>query len=286
MKNQLAAYSDDRDKLVVKSNDLIQKSRFSLTVQQQRVILYLISKIGYGDEDFREYEFDVKDFCRVCGLYDDSGKYYTELKRQIKEIRDKSMWIEISEGEEVLLSWLERAQISRNSGKIKVRLSEDMKPYLLQLRDNFTKYEIAYVLCMRSKYSIRLYELVKSIHYMEQETYVRTFTVEDLRRRLDAGTYPRFCNFNQRVLKPAVQEVNTYTDKEISYKPVKRGQKVETIELTIRTKDAVDRLKTRIMIDEQLGPEQMSLWDGESDGSEDMVYEPRLYQDSGSRHSN
>lgn len=265
MNNKLTAYSDERDRLIVKSNDLIQKSRFSLTVQQQRVILYLISKIGYDDEDFEEYEFDIKDFCRVCGLYDDSGKYYTELKRQIKAIRDKSMWIEISEGKEVLLSWLDGAQISRNSGKIKVRLNEDMKPYLLQLRDNFTKYEIANVLCMRSKYSIRLYELVKSVHFQELEIYAKTFTVEELRKRLDAETYPRFCNFNQRVLKPAVQEVNTYTDKKVSYEPVKNGQKVEAIELTIRTKDPVDRLKTRIMIDEKLGPEQISLWDCEKD---------------------
>lgn len=262
MKNKLAIYSEQRNKLVVKSNDLIQKSRFSLTVQQQRVILYLISKIGYGDEDFKEYEFDIKDFCRVCGIYDESGKHYAELKRQVKEIRDKSMWIEISEGEEVLLSWLDGARISRNSGKIKVRLSENMKPYLLQLRDNFTQYEIAYILCMKSKYSIRLYELVKSIHYKELETYTKTFAVEELRKRLNAGTYPRFCNFNQRVLKPAIQEVNIYTDKEISYEPVKRGKKVETIEMTIRTKDVIDRMKTRNMIDEQLGPEQMSLWDG------------------------
>ena len=262
MKNELAVYSAERDKMVVKSNDLIQKSRFSLTVQQQRVILYLISKIEYGDKDFREYEFDIKDFCRFCGLYDDSGKHYAELKRQIKEIRDKSMWIELSDGEEILLSWLEGAKINRNSGKIKIRLSDDMKPYLLQLRDNFTRYEIAYVLCMKSKYSIRLYELVKSIHYRELEPYTKTFTVEELRRSLDAGTYPRFCNFNQRVLKPAIHEVNTYTDKEVSSEPIKRGQKVEAIELTIRTKDTLDRLETRTMIDKQLGQEQLSLWDG------------------------
>lgn len=270
MNNKLTAYSGNRDRLIVKSNDLIQKSRFSLTVQQQRVILYLISKIGYGDEDFKEYEFDIKDFCRVCGLYDDSGKYYTELKRQVKAIRDKSMWIEISEGEEILLSWLDGAQISRKSGKIKVRLNEDMKPYLLQLRENFTKYEIANVLCMRSKYSIRLYELVKSLHFQELEMYVKTFTVEELRKRLDAEAYPRFCNFNQRVLKPAVREVNTYTDKEVSYELVKTGKMVDAVTMTVRTKDALDRLKARSMIDEKLGPEQLTLWDGEGDEAKEQ----------------
>lgn len=265
MKTKLKTYSEERDRLVVKSNDLIQKSRFSLTVQQQRVILYLISRIGYGDEDFKEYDFNIKDFCRVCGLYDESGKHYAELKRQVKAIRDKSMWIEISEGEEVLLGWLDGARISRNSGKIKVRLNEDMKPYLLQLRENFTKYEIANVLCMRSKYSIRLYELVKSLHFQEFETYVKTFSIEELRKRLDAETYPRFCNFNQRVLKPAVQEINTYTDKEVSYELVKNGKMVEAIAVTVRTKDAVDRLKARSVIDEKLGPEQLTLWGSEED---------------------
>lgn len=260
MKTKLTIYSEKRDSMVVKSNDLIQKSRFSLTVQQQRIILYLISKISYADEDFKEYEFNIKEFCRVCGLDDGSGKHYAELKRQVKAIRDKSMWIEVSDGVEVLMSWLDGAQINRNSGKIKVRLNDAMKPYLLQLRNNFTQYEIANILCMRSKYSIRLYELVKSIHFRELETYVKTFTLEELRSRLDAGTYPRFCNFNQRVLKPAVQEVNMYTDKEISYEPIKTGNKVEAIELTIRTKNAVDRLQTRIMIDEKLGPEQLTLW--------------------------
>lgn len=262
MSNKLAVYSDDRDRLVVKSNELIQKSRFSLTVQQQRIILYLISKIEYGDEDFKEYEFSIKEFCRVCGLYDESGKYYPELKRQIKAIRDKSMWIEISEGEEILLSWLDGAHISRNSGKIKVRLNKDMKPYLLRLRENFTKYEIVNVLCMRSKYSIRLYELVKSLHFQELETYVKVFTVDELRKRLDAEKYPRFCNFNQRVLKPAVQEINYYTDKEVSYELVKPGKMVEAIAMTVRTKDAEDRMKARDMIDQKLGPEQMTLWGG------------------------
>lgn len=271
MSSNLTRYVNERDKLVVKSNDLIQRSRFSLTVQQQRVVLYLISKIRYDDEDFSEYEFEIKDFCRVCGLYDDSGKHYTELKKQIKDIRDKSVWLEVTEGEEILISWLEGARVSQNSGKIKIRFSQEMKPYLLQIRENFTKYEIANILCMKSKYSIRLYELVKSIHFHELEVYTRTFTLDELRKRLDAGIYPRFCNFNQRVLKPAVEEINTYTDKEVSYQCVKHGTKVEAIELTIRTKDAIDRLKARDKIDQLLGPEQLSLWSGSGDDAQQAI---------------
>ena len=48
---------DVRHKTVVKANDLIQKSRFSLSVQQQKIVLYLISQITQFDTEFKLYDF-------------------------------------------------------------------------------------------------------------------------------------------------------------------------------------------------------------------------------------
>lgn len=45
---------DSRQMFVVKANALIQKSRFSLSLQQQKIVLYLISKIQPNDEEFTE----------------------------------------------------------------------------------------------------------------------------------------------------------------------------------------------------------------------------------------
>ena len=91
-----------REKQVVKANDLIQKSHFSLSLLQQKIVLYLISQIEYTDKEFRLYEFDIREFCKVCGIDFDNGGNYTYLKEQIKEIADKSLWITI-EDEETLL---------------------------------------------------------------------------------------------------------------------------------------------------------------------------------------
>ena len=44
-------------KKVNKSNDLIQRSRFNLSLQEQKIILYLISQITPYDHDFKLYEF-------------------------------------------------------------------------------------------------------------------------------------------------------------------------------------------------------------------------------------
>ena len=54
-------WEQERNHLVVKHNSLIQKTRYSLTTQQQKVLLYTISKIQPGDDDFKEYVFELKD---------------------------------------------------------------------------------------------------------------------------------------------------------------------------------------------------------------------------------
>ena len=47
---------EERNQLVVKHNALIQKTRYSLNTQQQKIILYLISKIKPDDDELKEYD--------------------------------------------------------------------------------------------------------------------------------------------------------------------------------------------------------------------------------------
>jgi plasmid replication initiation protein len=253
-------YLEIRNRTVIKANDLIQKSRFNLSLQQQKIVLYLISQISAYDEEFKLYEFSINEFCKVCGIDDTSGKNYTDLKQAIKDIADKSLWIKI-EDEETLLRWIEKPYINRNSGTIKIRLDEDMKPYLLQLKENFTQYELLWTLHFRSKYTIRLYELIKSIHFHELKPYTREYKLEDLRRLLGAENYTTYQTFKARVLNPAVNEINAYSDKNIEYEPIKQGKAVVKIQFTISTKEALERIKLQSDIEKEFGLDQMTLWD-------------------------
>ena len=117
-------YITVRDKSVVKANDLIQKSRFSLSLLQQKIVLYLISQITAFDTDFKEYEFDIREFCQVCGIDFDNGGNYGYLKEQIKAIADKSLWIKIQD-EETLLRWIEKPYINKKNGTIRIRLDDN-----------------------------------------------------------------------------------------------------------------------------------------------------------------
>lgn len=254
-------YLDIRNKTVIKSNDLIQKSRFSLSLQQQKIILCLIAQISPYDDEFKLYEFNVVDFCKACGIDYDSGKNYQDLKLAIKEISDKSLWVKTDEDEETLLRWIEKPYVNKNDGIIKIRLDRDMMPFLLQLKQNFTQYELIWTLHFKSKYSIRLYELVKSIHYHELEIYKKRYTVDELKTLLGGERYKEYRDFKRRALVPAIDEINKYSDKSISFEEVNRGRKVVAVELSISSKDSLAALKIRSDIEKEFGLDQMTLWD-------------------------
>lgn len=256
-------YLEIRNATVRKANDLIQKSRFNLSLQQQKVLLYLISQISPFDEDFKTYEFSIQEFCRVCGIALESGKNYIDLKNAIKDIADKSLWVTLGDGDESLLRWIEKAKITSGGGTIKIRLDDDMKPFLLRLKENFTQYELIFTLHFKSKYTIRLYELIKSIHFHELQEYKRQYALNDLKRMLDAETYKTFQHFKDRVIAPSVKEINEYSDKIVTYEFVKTGRSYTGIIFTIGSKDSLETLRIRDGIDKEMGllPGQTSLWD-------------------------
>lgn len=255
-------YSTD---IIRKNNDLIQKSRFSLTAQQQKVVLYLISQIKPYDDDFKLYRFSIKEFCEICHIDCKSGKNYSDLKDAIKRIADKSIWIkQTNTGKQTLVRWIEKPFIDDNSGVIELRLDADLKPYLLHLTGNYTEYEWIWIAQFESKYSIRLYEFLQSIHYSRLGTYERTFELDEIRSILDAENYTTFADFSRRVLVPATTEVSKYSDKEVGFERVYTGRKVTGITFKVKTKDVTDQMQTILSAEgscpnSEAGPEDAAM---------------------------
>lgn len=228
---------EERGYSIVKRNDLIQHSRYHLSAQEQKIVLYLISKIQPNDDDFKLYKFEIQDFCKVCGIDSTSGGNYILLKDSIKKLSDKSIWVKLDNGKETLLRWIEKPYIDENNGIIEIRLDKDMKPYLLQLKEKFTTYSLYFTLAMKSKYSIRLYELLKSYQNLNQ----CEFELEHLKSLLAAENYDIFANFKIKVLDIALREINAYGDISASYELGKQGRKFHKIKFFIKPKyDDID----------------------------------------------
>lgn len=204
-----------RRAVVTKANAMIQKTRYSLSLQEQKIVLFAMSKIKPNDTFLTEYTFSIKEFCTVCGT---TATNYDDIKAALLRLKRKSFWITINDrGTESCVDWFSTIRINERSGFVKIKFHEDLHPFLLELTKNFTTFSIYPTLVMKSQYSIRLYELLKS--YSNLTEWV--FDLEQLKLKLDAEKYTRFADFRRRVLDISVSEINQYTELDVSYQPIK-----------------------------------------------------------------
>lgn len=234
--------------LVVKSNDLIQRNRFELSLPEQKTVAYICSMIQpmqTEESGFQlEYEFKIREYCKICGIDYDNGKNYQDVKATLKKLRDKSMWLTLPDGSETTVGWLAKATTNKKSGIAHIKLDEDMVPYLFDLKQKFTQYQLYNVLGMKSAFSVRIYELMKSYSFR----HTITFELDELKKLLmveDVKSYNRFPDFRRKVLEKAQLEINELTDINIEFEPIKTGRKVTSIKFIIEEKFKNSRKRIR-----------------------------------------
>lgn len=227
---QLEKLHKERDALVVKSNILLRDVRYNLSATEQKIIIYLISKILADDKDFQNVRMSIKDYCSLANITR-SGDTYQRVKDSIETLSDKSWWIKYDKGER-LFRWIDTADLEHES-YIDIVLSKSLKPYLLELRQNFTKYELINVLVLHSKHSIRLYEIFKSNLWLHSWTV----SLVDFKEILNiSDKYKNYKDLRKFVIDPSVKEISKYTDISVSYEPIKTGRSVTDLVFSIEEK--------------------------------------------------
>ena len=246
-------YLQEASNYVVKSNDLIQRSRFKLNLQQQKMVLYIVSQIKKDDTELQTYTFQIADFCRVCGLNSIGGTNYQLLKDALEDLKSKTLWIQTDEDTEILVSWLGPATLHRSSTTVDLGLDPALKPYLLNLQSRFTRFQLEKVLSLRRKYSPRLYEILRSFLHDGEDEHTETFELKKILYWLDltdeSTIYREYKYLNRDILSPSIYEINKKTDIKVAYKPARSGHKVTGVFFSIQrssTQEAVSAtLETR-----------------------------------------
>lgn len=224
---------------VVKANDLIQKGRYNLTVQQQKLVLFAISKIKKADQSDKWYELSIEEACSVMGLdLDEGGTYYRRIKDDLRNLTTRQ-WVSFDDGSEGTISWLSDACIIPLSGTVQVKFHEKIAPYLFDLVNRYTQYQLYEVLVFKNKYAIRLYEIMRS--YLTQDELRKgtekdiVLRIKDLREQLCTPQYEMWNDLNRFCIRPAIQEINKLSDIiRIEYRPLKAGgRSFEKIMFTI-----------------------------------------------------
>ena len=232
---------------VVWQQNRLAEARYELTTREQKLVLYVISMIEPEDESFKLYKINVKHFANLSGL--DSNALYNELRDVALQIKSKPLVIQghLEPGDpnptELITSWFADVVIQANGdGYFGVSISERLKPYLLQVKREFFKYRLAYVLHLRSGYAIRLYQWAKRWQY----SIKRRITIDELRVVMGTieltpkGSIKKtllalYKDFKKRALLPAVTEINEKTDISVSFveNKLKGSKTVESLTFTI-----------------------------------------------------
>lgn len=247
----------EREYQVVKANEIIQKAKFDLSLLEQKTFCYSVSKIKPGDTKDTWYTFAINEYCDVCGINRNDGRTIEDVKEALKKLRDKSFYLINQDGDFETVGWLDKAIVSPKSGKVQIRFDETLQKYLMGLYDNYTQYSLLCVLPMRSAYSIRLYELLKS--YVGLKRKEMRFDIDDLKTKLNAP-YKKFPDFRRKALEIATREINQYTDIEITWEPINKGRKVVAVKFLMSTRDTWSRYENSINATKQLDG-QMSIAD-------------------------
>ena len=214
------------DHLVTKSNKLIE-ANYKLGVIEQKIILCLASNINPSDSDFQTYKFAIKEFHKLLGLK--GTPKYTELRQITKDLMQKVFEIRIDK-KVIQVSWLSYVAYNETEGTIDIRFDPFLRPYLLELKREFTSYKLENIVKLNSSYAIRIYELLKQYEKLHE----RTFLLADLRKMLGVeDIYPAYGNFKQRVLLPAQKELQKKTDITFKIEEMKIGRRVDKIKFII-----------------------------------------------------
>ncbi|WP_020560800.1 replication initiation protein [Thiofilum flexile] len=216
--------------IVKKGNDLIE-ARYKLSIGEQRLVLLLASQIHVDDEDFEDYEIRVQDFAEMFNLKTDKS-LYEKVEEAAKELVGKRVFLK--NGKEVeVTAWLSYVKYIHGSGTIQLRFDKSLKPYLLQLKKQFTQYKLNHVMSFKSSYSIRLYELLIKDAWVPKKNgkdrFEKTFTLEEYRNFLgiEKGKYPIFADLKKWVIEPPVREITDQTDLNIfEVRYIKTGRKI------------------------------------------------------------
>jgi len=203
----------ENGKNIVTHSNQLSEARYTLTIAEQRLVLTLLSMISPDDNDFKNYEIKISDFKELLQI--NTNAVYDQTKEVLRKLASRVIYI--PDGKNYFIShWFSSAKYSSETGTVYISLDNLLKPYLLQLKSQFTKYQLFRVAQFQGFYTIRIYTLLKQY----ESIGCRDIPLIELRSILDISDekYRLFKEFKRNVLMRAKKEFETIDKETGTYK--------------------------------------------------------------------
>ena len=217
--------------LEVRHHNAITTARYEYSELQMDLFFYLLSKLR-KDDTSGVYDIVVKELGEITGK-----KYAYNYLRKATEGMGSRMFEVLTENSYNQIWMFQHIKYMTGEGRIEVKLSESIRPYLFDLKDNFTSFELLSALRLTSKHAKRIYTLCSRWKDLGE---TKKFSLLDFKKMLglvDAKgkeEYEEITMFKKKVLDVAVKQINEHTDLNISYSLEKQGRAFKNVVFAVK----------------------------------------------------
>jgi plasmid replication initiation protein len=200
-------------KILVLLRDNTKQNKFSLNIS------HLLKEFGINKNNYRQIKQVAKS---MEGYYQVPDHMLEEGKKMRKiAVFDE---IEIDFENEIILN-----------------VNESIKPFTIGLTQNFSSYQLKNVVNLKSKSSLRLYEILnqyKNIGKIKKKLIDLKLMIGVLEEK-----YILYSDFKRRVILKAQKELDEKTDITFTFEEKKLGRKVDEIVFYIKDRSKINDLK-------------------------------------------
>lgn len=226
--------------LEVRHHNAITTARYEYSELQMDLFFYLLSKLR-RDDTTGIYEIVVKDLSEITGK-----KYAYNYLRKATEGMGSRMFEVMTEKTYEQIWMFQGVKYILGEGRIEVKLSESIRPYLFDLKNNFTSFELLSALRLTSKHAKRIYTICSQWKDVGETKKFDLFDFKKMLGLVDAKgkeEYEEVSMFRKKVLDVAVKQINEHTDLSIGYTLEKKGRAFKNVLFTVKPQ-AVDVVAT------------------------------------------
>ena len=217
--------------LEIRQHNALTNARYDYTELQLDLMFFLVSKLR-KDQKTGSYDLSIMELSALTGKRYD----YPYLRQATESMGSRVFEVETKESFKQL--WMFRTvEYMKGQGVLKIKLSEDILPYLFDLKDNFTSYGLAAALRLSSKYGKRIYQLVSQWKDVGE---TKKYDLQDFKKMLGLvdgkgnEKLKQLGQLREKVLDPAVKQINEHTELHISYTLEKKGRAFKNIVFTVK----------------------------------------------------
>lgn len=210
---------------LIKQHNAITAAHYDMSAMQKNLFYMLLAQLKEDMPTLTVYEINIKEIEQIRGVTIRSDEIFTAAN---KLTACTITLYDQLQGQFFTIEPITSARYEKGKRKLQLEIDRKIIPFLFNLKNNYTTYQLKNAVILNSKYSKRIYEMLAQF----KDTGWFVVTIRELKERLELinqqtgqEKFSRYALFKKRVLEIAQQELKNHTDLYFTYKAEKNDRK-------------------------------------------------------------